>query len=272
MAHRTLNDEPLRVSPALLGRELAGPWRRALALAVDLALLLPPTLALAVGAATLFLHLRDPEALRAIRALVGGVAEGTPAHHQALRDVAPLLVDLEAPGLPRSVREAVELRQVDEAVEELARLHVLVSLKLDAHGHETTAPGTVRLPVEALIPKTLQGVCLYGLAAAYFTLFHAGPRGATVGKRLLGIRVARLDGHRLSLPESFERFVGYLHIPGSLGLSLLDLWRDPNRRLPHDRVVHTAVLRLEPAAVCPQPAVEPAPEAEPGPETGPDSP
>jgi hypothetical protein len=26
-------------------------------------------------------------------------------------------------------------------------------------------------------------------------------------------------------------------------LVLMDFWRDPNRRLPHDRVVHTAVVR-----------------------------
>ena len=60
---------------------------------------------------------------------------------------------------------------------------------------------------------------------------------------MLGIRVVRLDGHRLSLMESFERFAGYLHIPGSLGIGLLDLWHDPNRRLPHDRAAHTAVVR-----------------------------
>jgi uncharacterized RDD family membrane protein YckC len=82
------------------------------------------------------------------------------------------------------------------------------------------------------------------VGALYFTLLTRGRRGATLGKRLLGIRVVRLDGHRLSLMESFERFAGYLHIPGSLGLSLLDLWHDPNRRLPHDRTVHTAVLSV----------------------------
>jgi hypothetical protein len=29
-----------------------------------------------------------------------------------------------------------------------------------------------------------------------------------------------------------------VHIPGTMFLGVADLWRDPNRRLPHDRVVH----------------------------------
>lgn len=286
MRVRRLTDEPLKVLPEMLGRELAGPWRRALAFAIDYALLFLPTLLLALAVAGVFLHLRDPQGLRALRTLIGGAAEGTPAYHEALRHIAPLLVHVEAPGLPREVREAVERGDLDAAATALDKTRLLVAFNLADHGHETPAPNTVRFPVEALIPKTLQGVCLFGLAAVYFTLFHAGRRGATVGKRIVGIRVARLDGHRLSIPESFERFVGYLHIPGSLGLSLLDFWRDPNRRLPHDRVVHTAVLRLFPErtelepgtelglvaqpqpvsemepATAPEPVVEPSPEAE----------
>jgi uncharacterized RDD family membrane protein YckC len=90
----------------------------------------------------------------------------------------------------------------------------------------------------------LRAAAVFGVGALYFTLLTRGRRGATLGKHLLGIRVVRLDGGRLSLRESFERFSGYFHIPSSLGLALLDLWHDPNRRLPHDRVVHTAVVRV----------------------------
>ena len=61
--------------------------------------------------------------------------------------------------------------------------------------------------------------------------------------RLAGIEVVRLDGHRLSWFESFERFSAYLHIPASMFVGLIDLWHDPNRRLAHDRAAHTAVLR-----------------------------
>jgi hypothetical protein len=44
-------------------------------------------------------------------------------------------------------------------------------------------------------------------------------------------------------------------------LGLTDLWRDPNRRMPHDRVVNTAVFRDTPKqAIAPIPA--PAPDAQ----------
>lgn len=101
----------------------------------------------------------------------------------------------------------------------------------------------VRFPLERLIPQAVRGVALYGVAALYFGLLTRGRKRATLGKRVVGIRVVRLDGERLTLFESLERFVGYLHIPGTLFVGLVDFWRDPNRRLAHDRVVHTAVVR-----------------------------
>src|SRR5205814_996092 len=89
-------------------------------------------------------------------------------------------------------------------------------------------PRTVRVRIERLLPRSLHAVVSYGVMALYFGWLTSRRRGQTLGKRLLGIRVVRLDGHRLSFVESVERFVGYLHIPGSLGLALLDLWREPN--------------------------------------------
>ncbi|HNX51991.1 MAG TPA: RDD family protein, partial [Thermoanaerobaculaceae bacterium] len=179
-------------------------------------------------------------------------------------------VQIDAPGLPREVRDAVEAGDVERAAMAVEKINLLVAFGLGPH-HEELAPGTVRIALERLIPKTLQGVCLFGLAAVYFTLLHTGRRGATLGKRVMGIRVTRLDGHRLSIPEGFERFAGYLHIPGSLGLSLLDLWHDPNRRLPHDRVAHTAVLRVRPPATVPKPTAEAAPATPPAGEATPEA-
>ena len=45
--------------------------------------------------------------------------------------------------------------------------------------------------------------------------------------------------------ESFDRFGGYTQVPGTLFFGLTDLWRDPNRRLAHDRGANTVVLRVE---------------------------
>lgn len=53
----------------------------------------------------------------------------------------------------------------------------------------------------------------------------------------------RLDNRPLSYWESFERFGGYLASVGTFGAGLLDLWREPNRRLIQDRISNTVVIR-----------------------------
>ena len=243
MQTRSLTDEPLRVIPELVGQPLASPTRRALALAVDWAVLVLPTVAVALGAALLSLRLSDPGGYRALLALWRGGPAEPAARHQVLKDMAPLLVHADAPGLPVAVTAAVEAGDRDGAASLLENVDFVFALSLGPHDEAPLQPGQVRIEVEHFIPKALRAAAVFGVGALYFTLLTRGRRGATVGKRLLGIRVVRLDGHRLSLMESFERFAGYLHIPGSLGIGLLDLWHDPNRRLPHDRTVHTAVLR-----------------------------
>lgn len=121
------------------------------------------------------------------------------------------------------------------------------NLNLDESSEPPLEPKTIRVEVSRLIPERYRALSLFGVLGVYFTLLTSW-WGRTVGKWVARIRVVRLDGHRLSLLESLERFGGYLHIPASLFLPLVDLWRDPNRRLPHDRSVHTAVIRTRPAA------------------------
>jgi hypothetical protein len=201
------------------------------------------------------LSIRHPGALGALGTIVADREGSSPAAwNAAMKTWLPILVEAKMPGLSAEVRRASEEGRLDEAAEALGRQEFLVVLNLDSHDEErehaeaTGKAPTVRVELQRLLPRALRVVTAYGLAALYFAFFHAGRKGATLGKRLLGLRVVRLDGHRLTLPESFERFVGYLHIPGSLGFNLVDLWHDRNRRLPHDRVAHTAVLRLRGAA------------------------
>ncbi|MDD2766020.1 MAG: hypothetical protein PHE83_18815, partial [Opitutaceae bacterium] len=54
----------------------------------------------------------------------------------------------------------VERGDVEAAATALDKVNLLIAFNLGGHGHETPAPNTVRFPVEALIPRTLQGVCL----------------------------------------------------------------------------------------------------------------
>jgi len=244
MSTRHLTEEPLRVSGALRGVPLASPVRRALAFAFDWALLLVPRIAVALSVALLSLRVSDPAGYAALLGLWTGGAAEPAARHRLLRDLAPVLVHAQAPGLPPAVAAAVAAGDLDRAAELLEPIDFTFSLSLSTPREVSLKPGQVLVEVGHLIPRPLRWSALFGVAAAYFTLLTRGGRGGTLGKRLLGIRVVRLDGERLSLRESFERFSGYFHIPSSLGTALLDLWRDPNRRLPHDRVVHTAVVRV----------------------------
>jgi len=244
MGQRYLSEKPLVVAEQLRGQPLASPSRRAVAFGIDMGLLVLPSLVVALGAALAGLWVSQPKALGALRTLIfGGRSVPPAAEHAALRELAPLLVRFDAEGLPPEVREAVRAGKLDRAADELAKRRLIFAMSFSDEFRPELAEGEVRFPVERLIPQALRGLALYGVAALYFGVLTRGRKQATLGKRVAGIRVVRLDGERLTLWESFERFVGYLHIPGTLFVGLADLWRDPNRRLAHDRVVHTAVLR-----------------------------
>jgi len=83
----------------------------------------------------------------------------------------------------------------------------------------------------------------FGWAALYFTSFLALWHGQTPGKRLLGVRVLRLDGKPITWWTAFERFGGYV---AGFATGLLDFFllvRDRNRQTLHDKIVDTVVVR-----------------------------
>jgi uncharacterized RDD family membrane protein YckC len=234
---------PLRVDPAITGAELASPMRRLGAILVDGVILILPTVLVALLVAGLSLQRRDPAAMRALRTLLGG-AQARESMAEVWRGLLPTLIRLEAPGLPAAVVANYEGGHIDEAVAELRDWNIMVALH---YGEEEIAnhkaPRVIRLEVEKLISPPIRAASILGVPALYFTVLLVVTGGATPGKWMAGTRVRRLDGHHITLYESFERFAGYLHIPAMVGLPILDLWRDPNRSMPHDRTVHTVVLR-----------------------------
>lgn len=84
----------------------------------------------------------------------------------------------------------------------------------------------------------------FGWIGLYFTAFTTLWRGQTPGKRLLGMRVLRLDGKPIGWWASFERFGGYAAsvLTGLLGFAQM-LW-DRNRQALHDKISETVVVRL----------------------------
>jgi hypothetical protein len=82
----------------------------------------------------------------------------------------------------------------------------------------------------------------FGWAAVFFTAFLAMMRGQTPGKRIMGLRVIRLDGKPLGWWISFERFGGYA-ASFSVGLlGFLQILWDRNRQGLHDKACETVVI------------------------------
>jgi hypothetical protein len=109
----------------------------------------------------------------------------------------------------------------------------------------------------------------FGWMAVYFTAFVVLWNGQTPGKKLLGLRIIRLDARPLSWWLAFERFGGYAasFSTGLLGFAQI-LW-DRNRQGMHDKFIETVVIRegVPRADVAPQnvrSAPPPPPSAQPG--------
>ena len=84
---------------------------------------------------------------------------------------------------------------------------------------------------------------VFGWGTVYMTLFLALWGGRTPGKKLLGLRVVRLNGRPLGLLMSLERAGGYAagFATGLLGFARV--WWDPNRQGIHDKIAETVVIR-----------------------------
>jgi uncharacterized RDD family membrane protein YckC len=196
--------------------------------------------------------------------------------------VADLLPEAEpgaAPLPPESlaVRYAAAKAEADTAAADslAARLgSVLARDSLDAlRGEASRARGEAKAAEEELEKEREGGILAtllrwlddlglsFGWNALYFTAFTALWKGQTPGKRMLGIRVVRLNGQPMTLWSAFERFGGYAAglLTGLLGFA--QVYWDRNRQAIHDKITETVVIRDAGAAsvVPPPPPQRPAP-------------
>ena len=82
----------------------------------------------------------------------------------------------------------------------------------------------------------------FGWAALYYSVFTAWFNGKTPGKRVMNIRVLKLDGSGLSLWESFGRYGGYGAGLATGLLGFLQICWDPNRQAIQDKISETLVI------------------------------
>ena len=83
----------------------------------------------------------------------------------------------------------------------------------------------------------------FGWAGLYFTFFPMFWRGMTPGKRLLRLRVVRLDGKPIGWWVAFNRFGGYAASIFTGLLGFFEMFWDPNRQALHDRIAATVVVQ-----------------------------
>mgnify|MGYP003632408644 CR=1 FL=1 len=84
----------------------------------------------------------------------------------------------------------------------------------------------------------------FGWAAFYFSIFTAWWKGQTPGKRLLGMKVIKLDNQPLNLWESFGRYGGYAAGFATGLMGFLQVFWDPNRQAIQDKISETLVIDL----------------------------
>jgi len=122
---------------------------------------------------------------------------------------------------------------VDQLILNAVLLIVLLSLEAAGAKVSTSNPYDLKL--------NLLGGSIFG---TYFTIF-TGIEGQTFGKRLMGIRVLRLDGSRVTYARSLARYLAYTVSLLPLGVGFLVIAMTPNKRGWHDYLCDTIVVKVK---------------------------
>ena len=114
--------------------------------------------------------------------------------------------------------------------------------------------GLIFIVVELVLILALKGVG-YALAiiaqATYFTMLEGGPRGQTVGKSAMGIRVIDFQtGGPIGYGRGFIRYIGRIVSGVVILLGYLWMLWDPENQTWHDKLAGTVVV---PVAAYPLP-------------------
>lgn len=267
-----ITPEALNVAPALLGLPLGSPWRRALAMGLDLGLL---ALLSQWGSTTLLLGL----AWLAWRlGRWNRATPGRPRGHWLGWGTLPALL-LVGWGLwhsawpqgegarstvPSSRQESVGAVESDDSPTQAGELGAAVlTAASQAAGRDAQSAelANLRLEISDLKAQVRQlkaeaeldpreklhrwwdqvGLNL-AWALAYFVCWPLVWPGQTPGKRLLGLQVVELTGKPTTALLNLRRYGGYAAGMATGGLGLLQILWDANRQGLQDKVAHTAVI------------------------------
>lgn len=83
------------------------------------------------------------------------------------------------------------------------------------------------------------------LSTTYYIYFTASNWQATIGKKILGIKVVNKNMEKLSLKESLKRYIGYYFSYISAGLGFLILFTNQQKQALQDKIAKTYVISVK---------------------------
>jgi uncharacterized RDD family membrane protein YckC len=114
------------------------------------------------------------------------------------------------------------------------------------------AGAALTLDHEGLVPVAL---AVYVAGALYWPVMHASRRRGTFGKALVGLKVTRFDGRRISILRSLWREIAKLASAAVVMLGFLMAAFTPRKQGLHDLMSATYVVREGPSRIVPALAV-----------------
>jgi uncharacterized RDD family membrane protein YckC/predicted transcriptional regulator len=178
---------------------------------------------------------------------------------EALEAYSTLLRSGRADDMDVVRRNALETRLATEiAADTLRELTARVATLDEVAREQAAALSDVQQELDAAESRGLFGVLRsfldelgfgFGWASLYFTVMLSWWKGQTIGKRLLHIRVLRLDGEPITWWAGFERAGGYAAGLATGFLGFAQMYWDANRQAIHDRIVGTVVVLDPPVKV-----------------------
>jgi uncharacterized RDD family membrane protein YckC len=226
-----ITHESFGVAPELIGLPLASPWRRAAGILADL---LPVAILANAG---LFVFLAFTSFVVVWRALsgLGGssiLRRGAAWPIRFIGAVVAFVIVLQIGGVFDSPGRG------GGPPDDIG--NVVVQGMMEPDDRDEDRGGIMRFVASALDDLGIG----FGWGALYFTTFTVIGRGQTPGKRLVGIRVIRLDGRPVGWWLSFERFGSYFASFSTGLLGFAQIFWDRNRQALHDKAVETVVIRM----------------------------
>jgi hypothetical protein len=161
-----------------------------------------------------------------------------------LGSVSESLSPLQHTELTNQLQQFVETQQISKNIDGIAPIKPVESHSENDNSKNeksyTQSKGFISW-FESLVEELGLG---FGWAAFYFSIFTAWWKGQTPGKKLMGMKVIKLDNTPLNLWESFGRYGGYAAGFATGLTGFLQVFWDPNRQAIQDKISETLVIDL----------------------------